>query len=61
MAIMSFTFGVWVVAGGGNPLTAVREPLVWGTVLGSAFLLLGWTVPGGPATRWTSSGRWRSR
>ena len=45
MAIISFTFGVWVVAGGGNPLTAVREPLVWGTVLGSAFLLLGWTVP----------------
>jgi len=45
MAIMSFTFGVWVVAGGGNPLTAIREPLVWGTLAGSAFLLLGWTVP----------------
>ena len=45
MAIVSFTFGVWVVAGGGNPLTAVREPLVWGTVAGSAFLLLGWRVP----------------
>jgi predicted permease len=44
MAIFSFTFGVWVVAGGGNPLNAVREPLVWGTLLGSAFLLLGWTV-----------------
>ena len=45
MAIVSFTFGVWVVAGGGSPLNAVREPLVWGTVAGSAFLLLGWTVP----------------
>jgi predicted permease len=45
MAILSFTFGVWVVAGGGNPLNAVREPLVWGTLLGSAFLLFGWTVP----------------
>ncbi len=45
MAIVSFTFGVWVVAGGGNPLTAVREPLVSGTVLGSVFLLFGWTVP----------------
>jgi predicted permease len=45
MAIVSFTFGVWVVAGGGNPLTAVREPLVWGTVAGSVFLALGWTVP----------------
>ena len=45
MAILSFTFGVWVVAGGGNPLTAIREPLVWGTVLGSLFLFMGWTVP----------------
>ena len=45
MAIISFTFGVWVVAGGGNPVTAIREPLVWGTILGSVFLALGWTVP----------------
>jgi len=41
MAILSFTFGVWVVAGGGNPVTAVREPLVWGAVAGSIFLALG--------------------
>ncbi len=45
MAIISFTFGVWVVAGGGNPVTAIREPLVWGTVLGSVFLVMGWSVP----------------
>ena len=45
MAILSFTFGVWVVAGGGNPVTAIREPLVWGTLLGSVFLAMGWTVP----------------
>jgi malate permease and related proteins len=45
MAILSFTFGVWVVAGGGNPLTAVREPLVWGTIAGAVFLALGWRVP----------------
>ena len=45
MAILSFTFGVWVVAGGGNPVAAVREPLVWGTVAGSVFLALGWGVP----------------
>jgi predicted permease len=45
MAILSFTFGVWVVAGGGNPLNAVREPLVWGTVAGSIFLMMGWEVP----------------
>ena len=62
MAIISFTFGVWVVAGGGNPVTAVREPLVWGTVLGSVFLALGWTVPDvDRLDASTSSGRWRSR
>jgi predicted permease len=26
-------------------VTAIREPLVWGTILGSVFLALGWTVP----------------
>lgn len=46
MAILSFTFGVWVVAGGGSPTTAVREPLVWGTVAGSLFLAMGWRAPG---------------
>ncbi len=45
MAILSFTFGVWVVAGGGSLVTAIREPLVWGTIAGSAFLALGWRVP----------------
>ncbi len=45
MAILSFTFGVWVVAGGGNPVTAVKEPLVWGTLLGVLFRAFGWTVP----------------
>jgi predicted permease len=45
MAIISFTFGVWVVAGGGSLLNAVREPLVWGTVLGAVFLAFGWRLP----------------
>jgi predicted permease len=45
MAILNFTFGVYVVAGAGNPLNAVREPLVWGTVLGALFLVMGWRVP----------------
>jgi predicted permease len=45
MAILSFTFGVWVVAGGGNPVTAIKEPLVWGSVLGALFLVMGWRVP----------------
>ena len=51
MAILSFTFGVWVVAGGGNPVTAVKEPLVWGTVGGCLFLAFGWDVP-----KWLGSG-----
>ena len=45
MAILSFTFGVWVVSGGGSPVTAIREPLVWGTVAGIVFMLTGWEVP----------------
>lgn len=45
MAILSFTFGVWVVAGGGSPLTAFREPLVLGTLAGAVFLAMDWSVP----------------
>ena len=45
MAIWSFTFGVWVVAGGGSPIKALREPLVWATLLGGLFLWQGWETP----------------
>jgi predicted permease len=45
MAIWSFTFGVWVVAGGGSPLKALKEPLVWATLLGGLFLWQGWQTP----------------
>jgi len=45
MAIWSFTFGVWVVAGGGSPLKALKEPLVWATLLGALFLWQGWETP----------------
>lgn len=45
MAIWSFTFGVWVVAGGGSPLKALKEPLVWATMLGGLFLWQGWETP----------------
>ncbi|MEO0991319.1 MAG: AEC family transporter, partial [Pseudomonadota bacterium] len=34
-----------VVAGGGNPLASLKEPLVWGTVLGGLFLWQGWKTP----------------
>ena len=45
MAIWSFTFGVWVVAGGGSPLKALKEPLVWATLIGGLFLWQGWETP----------------
>lgn len=45
MAIISFTFGVWLVSGGGGLLKVLREPLVWGTTLGALFLWQGWQTP----------------
>jgi malate permease and related proteins len=40
MAILSFTLGVWVVAGAGAHRAALREPILWGTILGAVCLLL---------------------
>ncbi|WP_101067554.1 AEC family transporter [Roseovarius salinarum] len=45
MAVWSFTFGIWVVAGGGSPLMVLREPLVGATLLGGLFLWQGWRTP----------------
>ena len=45
MAIYSFTIGIWMVSGGGSPLKALKEPLVWGTLLGALFLWQGWQTP----------------
>lgn len=45
MAVWSFTFGVWVVAGGGSPWKAIREPMVGATLLGALFLWQGWETP----------------
>jgi malate permease and related proteins len=45
MAVWSFTFGLWLVAGGGNPLRAVKEPIVGATLLGALFLWQGWHTP----------------
>lgn len=44
-AIGQFTFGLWVVAGGGSPLPALREPMVGATLLGGLMLWLGWDLP----------------
>lgn len=45
MAILSFTFGVWLVSGGGSPLKVVKEPLVGATLAGGLFLWQGWQMP----------------
>ena len=45
MAIGSFTFGIWLVAGRGSLGRVLREPLVWGTLLGALFLWRGWRTP----------------
>ncbi|MBY6049177.1 AEC family transporter [Vannielia litorea] len=45
MAMMSFTFGIWLVSGGGNPLKSIKEPVVIGTALGALFLWQGWQTP----------------
>lgn len=45
MAILSFTFGIWLVAGAGSFSKVLREPLVWATVLGALFLWQDWSLP----------------
>lgn len=45
MAVWSFTFGVWVVSGGGSLVKVVREPMVAATLLGALFLWQGWQTP----------------
>ena len=45
MAIISFTFGVWLVSDSGSPLKVVKEPVVAATVLGAVFLWQGWQTP----------------
>jgi predicted permease len=45
MILWSFTFGVWVVAGGGSPARLLREPIMIGTLLGALFLWQGWHTP----------------
>ena len=45
MAVWSFTFGLWIVAGGGSPLRVLKEPLVGATLMGALFLWQGWHTP----------------
>lgn len=45
MAIWTFTFGIWLVAGAGSFGKVLREPLVWATLLGGVFLWQDWQTP----------------
>jgi predicted permease len=45
MAVLAFTFGIWLVSGGGNPISVLKEPMVGATLLGTLFLWQGWTTP----------------
>lgn len=45
MSILSFTFGVWHVAGRGSPLKAIQEPMVGAVLAGGLFLSMGWQTP----------------
>ena len=45
MAIWSFTFGIWLVAGAGSLGKVIREPLVGATLLGALFMWQDWHTP----------------
>ncbi len=43
--VCTFTYGVWLVSGGGSPWRVLRQPLVLSTLLGALFLSQGWQTP----------------
>jgi predicted permease len=45
MAMLSFTVGIWMMAGSGSLKRVVKEPLVGATLLGAVFLWQGWETP----------------
>ena len=45
MAILQFTLGLYVIAGGGRLFDVLKQPLVYGSVLGGVFAVQGWGVP----------------
>lgn len=44
-AVLQFTYGIWLVSGGGSLIKVVQEPLVSATLLGGLFLWQGWETP----------------
>lgn len=45
MAVLSFTFGIWLVSGSSSPKKVLGEPMVAATILGAVFLWQGWETP----------------
>jgi malate permease and related proteins len=45
MVVWSFTFGIWLVSGGGSLVRAIKEPAMAATLLGALFLWQGWQTP----------------
>jgi predicted permease len=45
MTILSFSIGIYVVAGTGKLTDMLKQPLVYASVLGGIFLVQGWAVP----------------
>jgi predicted permease len=46
MAVLTFTIGIWMVAGAARPGVVARDPMVVATALGALFLWQGWETPG---------------
>ena len=44
-AVLSFTIGIWLVAGEGAVGKMLREPMIGATLLGALFLWQGWKTP----------------
>lgn len=45
MAVWNFTYGIWIVSGGGSIRALFQEPMVGATLLGGLFLWQGWQTP----------------
>lgn len=43
--MIQFTYGIYLVSGGGSLFNIVREPLVFATILGALFLWRDWETP----------------
>lgn len=44
-SVLSFTIGIWLVAGRGSLVKILKEPLIAATLLGALFLWQGWQTP----------------